>query len=192
MNTVEIYKIVCCDNMITDIYVGSSVSTYNRFLQHKKNYKKEVNNKIYNCIRNNGGFENWKYEIIERDIDKSQQRIREQYWIEQLNATLNERRAYTDEETAKEIRKKHEAPNKEELAKKKREYRQKPEVREKELKKMKEWRENNVELRQELIKEWREKNKEHIARYANEQYHKNKEKINARRRELRELKKTNT
>jgi hypothetical protein len=192
MEYIDIYKIYCKDNTNTDIYVGSSVCARDRFYQHKSTCKndKRVGHyaKIYNCIRENGGIDNWTYEVIER-VEKPQQRIREQYWIQEINPSLNERRAYTDEDTAKELRKQHEAPIKEELAKKKREYRQKPEVREKELKKMKEWRENNVELRQELMKEWREKNKEHIAQYANEQYHKNKEKINARRRELRELKK---
>ena len=118
MNQAEIYKIYCCDENITDIYIGSSVSTYTRFQGHKKNYNRGIINLLYTKIEQTGGFNNWKYEILEY-VEKNMQRIKEQEWIDKLNPTLNERRAYTDEETAKEMRKEHEAPLKEEIAQKK-------------------------------------------------------------------------
>lgn len=189
MNPIEIYKIYCNDNNITDFYIGSSVSTYNRFLQHRKSYKNEKKSKLYDCIRENGGIDNWKYEILERDISKEFQRLKEQEYIDKLNPSLNERRAFITIEKAKEQRKIREELNKEVLAQKKKEYRQNPEVKAKEADQAKIWRENNKEYHKELRQEWYNNNKEHVAKYANEQYHKNKEVINARRRELYKLKK---
>lgn len=184
MNTCEIYKIICCDTCVNDIYIGSSVSAYIRYQGHRKSFKNNVSNKLYDCIREHGGIENWKYEIVERDVEQSQQRIREQYWIDMLNPTLNERRAFTDKETAKEIRKKSEETKKDEIAQKKREWRQNEEVKEREREQAKIWRENNREKHRELTKEWRENNKAHLAEYAKKKYEENREKINARRREL--------
>jgi hypothetical protein len=187
MNYVDIYKICCKDANITDIYIGSSLDTRNRFYQHKNCCNNETrighNSKLYRFIRENGGIENWKYEILER-IEETQQRIREQYWIDILNPSLNERRSFTDKDTAKEIRKKSEETKKDEIAQKKREWRQNPEVKEREREQAKIWRENNREKHLELTKEWRENNKAHLAEYAKQKYEENREKINARRREL--------
>ena len=57
-------------------------------LKKRKNY----NLKIYNTIRNNGGFENWSMIEIEKfqdcnDINEAS--ARERYWYELLNAKLN-------------------------------------------------------------------------------------------------------
>lgn len=189
MNTIEVYKLYCCDDNITDFYIGSSVCSRARFYGHTKSYNNNITNKLYDCIRANGGIDNWQYIVLERDINKELQRVKEQEYIDNLNPTLNERRAFTTDEMKKEQRKTKEATNKEIIAQKKKEYRQKPEVKAKEAEQAKVWRENNKERHKELTQEWREKNKEHIAEYANQQYHKNKETINARRRELYRLKK---
>jgi hypothetical protein len=189
MNTIEIYKICCLNDNITDFYVGSSFCSRARFYGHRNSFKNEKKSKLYDCIKANGGIDNWKYEILERDISKELQRIKEQEYIDKLNPTLNERRAYTTEEIKKEQIKKSREENKEVLAQKKKEYRQNPEVKAKEAEQAKIWRENNKEYHKELRQEWYKNNKEHVAKYANEQYHKNKEAINARRRELYRLKK---
>ena len=62
-NTI-IYKITCDDSNISDLYVGHTTNFVQRKHAHKQscinekspNYKY----KLYEVIRNNGGWENWK------------------------------------------------------------------------------------------------------------------------------------
>ena len=91
-----IYKIVCNDLNITDVYVGHTTNFIKRKAKHKSNCNninsKAYNLKIYNTIRNNGGFENWSMIEIEKfqdcnDINEAS--ARERYYYELLNAKLN-------------------------------------------------------------------------------------------------------
>lgn len=192
MNISDIYKLCCKTPEITQFYIGSAISAQARFYQHthdcnnsnRQNYTKS----LYVFIRENGGIENWNCELLAR-CERHLQRQTEQEWIDKLKPTLNTRRAYTDKEQVKEVRKKYEAENAEIIAQKKKEWRQNEEVKEREKEQMKKWRENNPEKRLELQREWAEKNREHVNAYSLEQYHKNKDVINAKRRELRKLKK---
>ena len=66
-NTI-IYKITCIEPNITDVYVGHTTN----FVQRKHAHKQSCTNqnianykcKLYEVIRNNGGWKNWKMEII--------------------------------------------------------------------------------------------------------------------------------
>ncbi len=90
-----IYKIVCNDLNITDCYVGHTTE----FVKRKSHHKCTCNNenqktyslKIYNFIRENGGWINWSMVEIEKYpcADGNEARSRERYWYEQLNSTLN-------------------------------------------------------------------------------------------------------
>jgi hypothetical protein len=68
-----IYKIVCNDLNITDVYVGHTTNFINRKALHKSNCNningKSYNLKIYNTIRNNGGWLNWSMIEIEKFQD---------------------------------------------------------------------------------------------------------------------------
>jgi len=68
-----IYKIVCNDLNITDVYVGHTTNFIKRKAHHKSNCVnpifKSYNFKIYNIIRQNGGFENWSMIEIEKFQD---------------------------------------------------------------------------------------------------------------------------
>jgi hypothetical protein len=88
-NTV-IYKIVCNDPIITDIYIGSTCNFANRKWNHK-NRCKTSNIKLYKTINDNGGWDNWSMLEIEKFscVDGNEARTRERYWFEQLNAKLN-------------------------------------------------------------------------------------------------------
>jgi len=92
-----IYKIVCNDLLITDIYVGSTTRFTIRKCQHKNNSincnKAASEFKIYKTIRANGGWDNWSMIQIEEFpcANGNEARARERYWYEQLNATLNEK-----------------------------------------------------------------------------------------------------
>ena len=93
-NTI-IYKITCKDTNITDVYVGHTTNFVQRKHAHKQscvnmkshNYKC----KVYETIRNNGGWNNWKMEIINffNCRDHYEARQKEQEYFVLLNATLN-------------------------------------------------------------------------------------------------------
>ena len=92
-----IYKIVCNDFNITELYVGSTTEFTKRKYRHKSNCanskQKEYNFKVYEFIRNNGDWDNWSMIEIEKYpcSDGNEARARERYWCETLKASLNDR-----------------------------------------------------------------------------------------------------
>ena len=96
---IAIYALSCID-CPNDIYVGSSKDVEYRMKKHKSacNNVKEKNRynlKVYQFIREHGGWEKWQYHIIEEfDVyDKKELKKREDYWMLELNSTLNSCRA---------------------------------------------------------------------------------------------------
>jgi len=93
-NTV-FYKIYCNDATVVELYVGHTTN----FVQRKYNHKRACINentsnhhlKVYKCIRDNGGWDNWRMVIIGfRDCcDHYEARKIEQEYFETLHATLN-------------------------------------------------------------------------------------------------------
>ena len=87
-----IYKIVCNDLNVKDVYVGQTTNFIKRKVNHKSdcNYinRKEHNYKIYNTIRDKGGWQKWSMIEIEKypcnDINEAS--ARERYYYELLNA----------------------------------------------------------------------------------------------------------
>jgi group I intron endonuclease len=85
-----VYAIVCKNSNIQDCYVGST----SNFEQRKRDHKKDCNNsnrksynlKVYKFIRDNGGFDNFKFEIIEELSCENKQELleRERYYVELL------------------------------------------------------------------------------------------------------------
>ena len=59
---------------------------------------------LYNSIRNNGGFEEWNFEILRKFdcINKEELRRYEEEFIQLYKSTLNIRRAYTSDIIKKE------------------------------------------------------------------------------------------
>ena len=161
-NTI-LYKIVCNDLLIKDIYVGHTTSFKDRKSKHKSSCNNEksksYNTLVYKTIRDNGGWDNWSMIQIEKYNcnDANEARSRERYWVEFLNSNLNKqipnrtKKEYKIEnkEHIVDIRKKYRIENKEQLADKNKKYR--------------------IE------------NKEHIADTTNKYYQENKEKINTYR-----------
>jgi hypothetical protein len=91
-----IYKIVCNDLTIRDVYVGHTTNFINRKAKHKSDCNnpnsKSYNFKIYNSIRNNGGWLHWSMIEIEKfqdcnDINEAS--AKERYYYEVFNAKLN-------------------------------------------------------------------------------------------------------
>ena len=111
-NTI-IYKIVCNDLNIKELYIGSTTDFYNRKSNHKSKCNSEndknYNSNIYKCIRANGGWDNWSMIEIEKFPckDSLEARARERYWCEQLNATLNSNKPYITDNEIKEYNKEY-------------------------------------------------------------------------------------
>lgn len=93
-NTI-MYKIVCNDLNITDLYVGQTTNFTVRKSSHKSNSCNErckiYNTKVYKFIRENGGWNNFSMVEIEKFTcnDSNEAHKRERYWVETLNASLN-------------------------------------------------------------------------------------------------------
>jgi len=93
-NTI-IYKITCKDPAVTDVYVGHTTNFVQRKHAHKQSCisAKSANHncKLYQVMRNNGGWENWQMEIINfyKCHDHYEARQKEQEYFISLHATLN-------------------------------------------------------------------------------------------------------
>jgi hypothetical protein len=90
-NTI-IYKIICNDKTINDVYVGHTTNFTKRKYFHKSACTNLDNKlKIYHVIRQHGGWDNWDMVEIARYNckDKTEARIKEQQHYEELKSTLN-------------------------------------------------------------------------------------------------------
>ena len=94
-DTTIIYKIVCKDLAITNIYIGHTTNFIKRKCSHKyfcnKLDNSHYNLLLYQTIRKNGGWNNWSMIEVETFSckNKREAELRERYWIENLNADLN-------------------------------------------------------------------------------------------------------
>ena len=89
------YKIRCKNPDVKDVYIGHTINFVERKRAHKHSCTYENNSnyncKVYNIIRQYGGWDNWKMEIIafHECEDQSAARKLEQKYFEEHNATLN-------------------------------------------------------------------------------------------------------
>lgn len=91
-----IYKIVCKDRAIKDVFVDSTSNLENKIQTHKTTIKAETptsakHQLTYSTIRAHGGLANWDFVWIENFPcnNKHELNARVWYWIELLDATLN-------------------------------------------------------------------------------------------------------
>jgi hypothetical protein len=139
-NTI-IYKIVC-EN---ECYVGHTTNFINRKYKHKIDCNRLVN-KLYQFICDR----EWTMTPIEEFPceNKTQARIREDYWIQELKPNLNSNRAFCSAEQKKEYDKQYKKTSK---------Y----------LEYDKQYREHNKKQLAEHAKKYRVDNKEKIKEYKN-------------------------
>jgi len=129
-----VYCWVSKDSNVQEVYVGSTEDLNKRIETHKNAciYKtsNEYNRKLYRFIRENGGFDNWKFiwlELFKTD-DTIFLRQLEQIWMDTFpqELLLNGYRAYATEEEKKEQlikgKKKYYKKNKDLLLKKAKKY----------------------------------------------------------------------
>ena len=89
-NTI-IYKIVCKDKNITSCYVGLTIDFNQRKYAHENSCINLKKGKLYDCIRENGGWDNWEMIAVEKYscFLRKEAGLREKYWYEKLNPDLN-------------------------------------------------------------------------------------------------------
>jgi hypothetical protein len=85
------YKIYCDDEKIKSCYIGTTTSFDERKRAHNYNVNNNYDNKVYNFIRENGGWENWSMIVIaeQNNLSYIQALEIEQNFIKELNADLN-------------------------------------------------------------------------------------------------------
>ena len=118
------YMIKCNDDSTDDCYCGSTFDFAKRKACHKADCNNENskhhNLKLYQTIRENGGWSNFSMTMIDRKIvrDKLEARQYEQSLIDTHKAKLNTNRAFLN----KEQRQEHYASNKEAIRKRQAEH----------------------------------------------------------------------
>jgi hypothetical protein len=146
-----IYKIFCKDSNITEQYIGHTTDFNERKRRHKSNCNNENDNKynlkVYQYIREKGGFENFEIVIIENYPcnNKKEALEREGYWIKELKVSLNT-------EIAGRTQKEYYQDNKEKIKEKIKEYQEVHKEKIKENKK--DYYQNN---KNEILKKQKEK-----------------------------------
>ena len=101
----HIYKL-CCDG-VYEFYIGSSFDMKKRKILHKsKCYNTKYstyNSKVYVYIRENKGFVEWKFEILETNEfeDEHALKTREQHYKNLLKPSLNTYNAHTTKDQRK-------------------------------------------------------------------------------------------
>ena len=96
-NTI-IYKIVCKNLNIKELYVGSTTNFKHRKRSHKEACTNDLHpsylQQKYVVMRANEGWENWEMIEIEKFpcADSNEARARERYWCETLNSSMNTRK----------------------------------------------------------------------------------------------------
>ena len=184
--TTIIYKIVCNDLNVKDVYVGHTTDFTKRKAQHKINCNnpdtKIYNLKVYQIIRDNEGWYNWSMIEIEKYPchDNNEARARERYWYELLNANLNMICPTLDIEKGKNHKKEYYEQNKEIIRDHQKEYyeQNKENIRDHQ----KEYNELNKDKLKENQKEYYELNKDKKIWYQKEYYESNKIDILAKQR----------
>ena len=164
-NTI-IYKIVCKDLTIKDLYIGHTTQFTKRKSGHKADLKIKKH-KLQITILENGGWDNWDMIEVEKYscVDSNEARARERYWYELLNASLNGQSPNLNIENCKINKDKYYKLNRDVI-----------------LQKVKNHYVLHKEDKNEYLKNYREQNKELSKKYRED----NKEAIAIRKKEWRE------
>ena len=175
----NIYKIVCNDLTVKDCYVGHTTDMTKRKYRHKfvcNNEKDKAHNfKIYQIIRENGGWENWDMVLVEKFPckDKFEACKRERELYEELDAKMNTYRPHrTQEELKEEHRqndKQYKEKNKEVIAEKQKQY-----------------REEHKAEKAEKNKQYNQEHKKQISEYGKQYYQDRKEVLAEKHKQYRE------
>ena len=199
-----IYKIYCKNPDVKECYIGHTTNLRHRKCQHKtsccNSNSNDYNRKVYKVIRDNGGFDNWKFMVLqEAELENKQQaEDLERKWIEEVKPLCNfSTPGICFKENEKEYKKVWYEKNKDIVLEKaklnydnnkeqKIEY-QKAYASEKKddiANYQKEYREKNIEALKAQKKIYREENNEKLKQGMQEWREKNREKIQEQRKQV--------
>jgi len=93
----KVYKLTCKDETVNDCYIGSTINLISRLAKHKNNCvnknSKKHHLKIYQIIRENGGWHNWKCDVLDELENPTRTQLislERQYYEDNIeNATMN-------------------------------------------------------------------------------------------------------
>ena len=181
------YKIVCNDLNVTDCYVGHTINMTKRKCGHKtccNNKKHKAHNlKIYQIIRENGGWENWSMLLVEKFPckDKHEACKRERELYEELGAKMNTLRPYRTQEEHKQYDKQYLKKYREEHKEEHKEYHKehKAELNEKK----KQYCEAHKEKIEQYQKKYHEDHKEYYKGQFKQYYQDHKQEIAEKKKE---------
>jgi len=172
-----IYKLVHKEDFDNaNIYIGSTTNFRQRKGAHKNccnnENDKKYNQKNYQSIRNNGGWNEWNMIEIEKYPcnDKREAETKEEYWRTHFNAVLNSKACCSLTNNKTEYNKMYRETNKEKIAEKDKKYRDK-----------------NKEKTAEYDKIYNEVNKDKISERRKIYYETNKIEINQKSKMLRNV-----
>ena len=162
-----IYKLASNDLSIKEVYVGSTKNLRVRKGQHRHRCNNEncseYNFRVYQYIRENGGFSNWdiiQLESIEYNT-RYELRARERYYIESLKASLNKA---IPNRTSKEYKNDHKETRQQQS---------------------KEYYKNNMEEIKQKVKLYTEKHKEQIKQNRKEYFIEYQKKFREKNKEIK-------
>jgi hypothetical protein len=172
----KIYKLInCVDNKE---YVGSTHYTLDIRLGRHLSSSSKLNSKVYIHFKNIG-WNNAEIKLVEnfKCENRTELRIREQYWIEELKPELNTNKAYITEEYLIDYKKKYSKKYRKENPEKEKERHKKYQKENKEAQQL--YRHNYYDEHKDDIKKYNSENKETHQLYRHNYYkEKNKEIIN--------------
>ena len=173
-----IYKIVCNDSSFKECYVGHTTNFVKRKSCHKSSCddlsnKSKNKNKLYQMIREHGGWNNWSMTpICEHTCENYIQAcIKEEECRIELQASLNKNKCYVGLPLV-EYSKQYYQEHKEQIAEYKREYAEK-----------------NKEYLKEYLRNYQQEHKEQIAKNKKDYTEKHKKETEEYQKQWREQKK---
>jgi len=101
-----VYSIQCLDENIKEFYIGSTDNLKKRINSHKCLYLKNTDHrKLYTFIRENGGWDNWEINYIQKFKFLTDEELREyeQWYIDTYKPELNSQRAKGIDEERKRL-----------------------------------------------------------------------------------------
>jgi len=161
----NIYKIVCNDLSVKDCYVGHTTNMTERKWCHKSHCHNEKdkghNRKIYQIIRENGGWDNWNMVLVEEFPCNNRQEAckREREVYEELDAKMNMVRPYLTQEDLKEYHKEYGKQYK------------------------KQYNQDHKEYNKQYSKQYREEHKKQISEYSKQYWEYHKKEITEKKKE---------
>jgi hypothetical protein len=182
-----IYKIEHIENDSL-VYVGNTTNFNNRKYCHKSRSSrvgnKECDYKLYQMIRNHGGWDMFRMIEVEKYPckDKREAEKRECELMKQFKANMNTKISYLTDEKRKSNQKEYTLNHTEEKKERDKEYymnnqESKKEYREKNKERIKAYRESNKEKQRAYNKDYRERNKDIIKQYEKKYRENNREKM---------------